>query len=180
MNFNVNIPLTKVYIKPDFLGLTGNNLPGYWYGITSIPGRGIGCHVMLESGANWARLPLNSLLHKDVQIETVDLKQIQMWDCFSYDIQCIRFNFLREQPIIFLDNNLKGNYLFTVDSIDSEGGSPFSEFPEQHKTFTICSMKDGTIRSRPNNMIRWIDNALYNNIELPKFKRIDKIFKAEE
>lgn len=181
MNFNQNTPLTQVYIIPKYLGLSSTEpIPGYWYGITSIPGRMLGCHVMLENGANWARLPLHALLHENIAIN-IDPQEIQKWDCFSYDIQVIRFNFLRDQPVQLLDDpDIKGRYLFTIDSADIQGAAPFSEFVEQHKTFTVIACDDGTIRTRPNNMLRWLDQALYDTKEpLPAFTAQTQVFRAE-
>lgn len=181
MNFNQNIPLTQVYVIPEYLGLSSVDLiPAYWYGVTSVPGRMLGCHIMLENGSNWARLPLHSILNKN-QITYKNPNEIQKWDCFGYDIQVIRFNFLRDQAVQLLDlPELKGRYLFTIDSCDPQGIAPFAEFPEQHKTFTIVACEDGTIRSRPNNMLRWLDPALYNVSEkLPSFKAQTHIFRSE-
>jgi len=181
MQFNQNIPLTKIYVIPKYLGLDSlEPIPGYWYGVTSIPGRMLGCHVMLETGANWARLPLHALLITDKMVITTK-NEIQRWDCFSYDIQVIRFDFLRDQSLQLLDQpQIKGRYLFTIDSADPQASSPFSEFPEQHKTFTVTACNDGTIRTRPNNMLRWIDSALYDTkAPFPQFNPQTQIFRAE-
>lgn len=179
MNSTVNIPLTKVYVNNKYLGLEDGITPGYFYGITSIPGRQFLCHVMLEDGSNWYGLPLNALNTKNSTNIEEDLILSQAYDCFSYSIDVIRFDFLRDQQAS-IQGNL-GRYMFTIISLDPNGRAPFSEFPEQAKTFVFIELNDGRIVTGPNNYIRWLDKSLYDfTIETPKYKRIDKIYRSDK
>lgn len=182
---NYNIPLTRVSIISSVL--TSNTedqttVPAYWYGVSLIPGRVIGCHVMLNNGANWARLPITALRGNDVEEAGPDVapKAAQIYDCFGYTGNVVQYEFLRGQVAKFIDDKEieAAWYLFTIDY---EAGGPFSEDPEQHKQHHVFECSDGTIRARPNNFIRWVDPALYTPFsEPPKYRRINKIWSAEE
>jgi hypothetical protein len=74
----------------------------------------------------------------------------------------------------------EGLYAFTVDWCDQDGTSPFAEFPEQHKQMHVIQCHDGAFRARPNNMLRYIDPALYDLVEIPKFKAQAVVYRAEE
>jgi hypothetical protein len=176
MNSTANIPLTKVFVDNKYLGLEDGVTEAYWYGITSIPGRQFLCHVMLYNGSNWYGLPLVALSTKPSHSGSI--ADSQAYDCFSYDIACIRFNFLRDQRARILASD--GTYLFTVISHDHDGHAPFAEYPEQAKTFTFLALDDGRITCGPNNYITWTDKALYDEDKesQSKYKRIDTVYRS--
>ena len=176
MNSTVDIPLTKVFVDNKYLGLEDGVTEAYWYGITSIPGRQFLCHVMLYNGSNWYGLPLVALSTKPSH--SGNMSDAQAYDCFSYDITCIRFTFLRDQRARILASD--GTDLFTVISHDDNGRAPFAEYPEQAKTFTFIALDDGRIVCGPNNYITWIDASLYEPDENTKnkYKRIDTVFRS--
>jgi hypothetical protein len=177
MNSTVDIPLTKVFVDNKYLGLEDGVTEAYWYGITSIPARQFLCHVMLYNGSNWYGLPLASLSTKPLHSCTVE--ESQAYDCFSYDITCIRFTFLRDQRVKIFSSD--GTYLFTVISHDIEGNAPFAEYPEQAKTFNFIALDDGRIVCGPNNYITWTDKSLYEQNDLKeKYKRLDKVFRSNK
>jgi hypothetical protein len=175
-NSTVDIPLTKVYVDNKHLGLSEGSTEAYWYGITSIPGRQFLCHVMLYNGSNWYGLPLSSLSINGKGWS--ELRQSQAYDCFSYDVACIRFTFLRDQRA--KTGGEEGTYLFTVVSHDTDGHAPFAEYPEQAKTFTFLALDSGGIVCGPNNYIDWLDKALYDNVgsQKPQYQRLDKVFRS--
>jgi len=169
MNSTVDIPLTKVFVDNKYLGLEAGVTEAYWYGITSIPARQFLCHVMLYNGSNWYGLPLVALSTKPIHLGNVS--ESQAYDCFSYDITCIRFTFLRDQRATILSSH--GTYLFTVISHDDNGRGPFAEFPEQAKTFTFIGLDDGRIVFRhtvdvenTQPSVDMIDNMLGQAIKL--------------
>lgn len=175
----VNIPLTKVYVDNHYLGLTDCKLTkAYFYGITSIPGRQFLCHVMLEDGSNWYGLPLVALCTQN-HFVPMQVSDYQAYDCFSYTIDLIRFDFLRDQR---LKTTLgEGRYLFTVISLDPDTKAPFSEFPEQAKTFVFVELDNGAIITVPNNYIQWTDKALYElSTDKKNYKRIDTVYRSEK
>lgn len=174
-NSTVNIPLTKVYVKNKYLGLKEGFTEAYWYGITSVPGRQFLCHVMLYNGSNWYGLPISSLSsNNNYWLDNV--ADAQAYDCFSYDVCSIRFDFLRDQRASI--KGYKGTYMFTIVSHDVDGKGPFAEFPEQTKTFTFLALDIGPIICGPNNYIDWVDNSLYDMGDKPKYERIGAIFRS--
>lgn len=187
MKANVHIDLQKVYVLPTIVGLpeTEPLQMGYWYGITSITGRVVGCHVTLETGANWTRIPISALRWHSKAKKSLDSSGIQPWDCFSYFVEYTRFPFLRDMRVQLLDRKQHdatstGRYLFTLDWLDPDGEGPFAEFPEQHKQGHVIAVDDGTIRVRPNNMLRWQDKALFElDKPLPRYHAIDKVYRGE-
>jgi len=183
---SVSVDLQQIFVNAEALGLEDGPrfIPAYWYGVVSIPGRQLGCHVMLENGANWTRVPIKFLRTKcDFTPEYVSEKLVQPWDCFGYTVEYQRFPFLRDMRVKLLDRKTAfdvGRYMFTLDWTDPNGNAPFAEFPEQHKQAHVIACDDGTIRLRPNNMLRWIDSALFDLSEpLPRYKAISKIYRGE-
>lgn len=177
LHSTVNIPLTKVFVKNSHLGLGEGYTEGYWYGITSIPARQFLCHVMLYNGSNWYGLPLSALSINEYPRQ-LSLSETQAYDCFSYDVSCIRFDFLRDQRVKTKVG--EGIYLFTVVSHDTEGNAPFAEYPEQTKTFLFIALDEGNMIAYPNNYVEWTVPSLYNKEgSFPKYKRISKIYRSE-
>lgn len=181
---NLDIPLTKVRVDTRFLtaGEEPGLVDGYWYGVTIIPARIIGCHVTLMDGANWARLPFHALRSYDCSSSNIEITpaQAQLYDCFSYFGEAHRFNWLRGQPAELLDVKVRGYYLFTIDYFDPDGRCPFGEEPEQHKQHHILECEDGIFRARPNNFVKWTDTALYRPFEVrPPYRRQREVFSAE-
>lgn len=177
LHSTVNIPLTKVLVRNSYLGLGEGYTEGYWYGITSIPARQFLCHVMLYNGSNWYGLPLSALSTSEYPRQ-LSLSETQAYDCFSYDVSCIRFDFLRDQRVKTKVG--EGIYLFTVVSHDIEGNAPFAEYPEQTKTFLFIALDDGNMIAYPNNYVEWTVSSLYNKEgSFPKYKRISKIYRSE-
>lgn len=184
---SVSIDLQRVYVSSEILGLPGNVVfvKGYWYGVTSIPGRQLGCHVMLENGANWTRIPVKFLRTKPEYVpEHISEKLVQPWDCFGYTVEYQRFPFLRDMRVKLLDRPKAhdvGRYMFTLDWTDPNGEAPFAEFPEQHKQAHVIACDDGTVKLRPNNMLRWLDTALFDLKEpLPRYRAIKDVYRGEE
>jgi hypothetical protein len=178
MNSTVDIPLAKVFVDSRYLGLESGITEAYWYGITSIPGRQFVCHVMTYNGSNWYGLPLVALSTKPSHSGKV--AEAQAYDCFSYNIACIRFAFLRDQRAKI--SGLEGMYLFTVISHDPDGLAPFAEYPEQTKTFVFIALDNGRIICGPNNYITWTDRSLYEEDKeaQTQYKRIDTVFRSEK
>lgn len=177
LHSTVNIPLIKVFVNNTFLGIGDGYTEGYWYGVTSVPARQFLCHVMLYNGSNWYGLPLSALSTKK-DAAPLGLSDVQAYDCFSYDISCIRFDFLRDQGVKTRQGS--GMYLFTVVSHDLEGNAPFAEYPEQTKTFLFIALESGQIIAYPNNFVEWTSPSLYQKTEgFPKYQRISKIFRSE-
>lgn len=178
---NLSIPKQRVYLDHALLGAEPGPIAGIWYGITLIQAQMMLAHVMLDNGANWARVPIHWLRTNQKAIWLpVSTSEAMRWDTFSYHGDVTRFPFLRNQMADLLDSCLAGRYLFTVDYFDPDGDAPFAECPEQHKQHHFFDCDDGAIRARPNNMLRWTDPALYEPFgHPPKYQRVYDQYFAE-
>jgi len=179
---NYDIPMTRAWVPNSFLtgGQEEGYTPAYWYAVSLIPDRIIGCHVMLSNGANWARLPIHILAASPTPTFDPEPHQSQKFDCFSHYGQVNRYNFLRGQMAEAVNKSWQGEYLFTIDYADPHGSAPFSEDVEQHKQHHIFKGSHGRFVAVPNNLIRWIDASLYEPFdELPPYRRLTKLFSAE-
>lgn len=130
------------------------------FGATSIPGRALGFTMVTERGAEWCRLPISALVHKqDAPNPPVD--HLQLWDCFSYDFGVIRYQFLGRCKVQLKDKQwYHGDYLFTFDWFDADRSrveTCFAEIPEEHKSAHFIALDNGCYVAQPNNRIIWLN-----------------------
>jgi hypothetical protein len=176
MKSNNSIPIQRVVVPGYAVGENGF-ISGTWIGITSIPGRTLLAHVMFDNGFLYSRLPVN-FLRSTTATKHALASEVQPWDAFSYEIEVIRFPFLRDQVARNVNDkigNWKGRYLFTIDSFDSNGMHPLAEHVEQHKTFNVFDCDDGLFRFLPNNFIQWDCPALYDEFDLKLQNQVNVI-----
>ena len=94
---NEDIPHMEVYVRTEFLhdfqrGSEGLQ-KGICHGVSSIPGRALGFHVLLDNGAHIGRLPIHALTHKQ-EAPKREVWQLQLWDCFSAQVSVHEFGWL--------------------------------------------------------------------------------------
>ena len=190
---NVNLPHhIYVWVKAEKVMATapGNLIPAVWFGLSATPARALGCHVLLENGAMLADLPLNYLAHEpSPEVPGPDLRHVQEWDSFGWDITTVAFDYLRDLhiQILAVDKPTEppyatintGTYLFTLDFIDNG----WSDNPEQHKTMNVIARDDGWIGAYPNDRLIWHDRS-FTVIDpdsiIPPIKRQRDIHYCEE
>lgn len=110
--------------------------------------------VMLDSGAQWARVPIHMICSKPCQ--PLQLEQSCWWDSYGYEFTVIALPFLKNHVVTALGRDghvRKGNYLFTVDWMQTG----WSEIPDQHKNHHIISLESGPWIAYPNNRLVWHD-----------------------
>lgn len=125
------------------------------FGVCSVPGRALTFHVLLESGAQFARVPLHGLCSKP-DAPAMRLDALQTWDCFGYQLSVHAFAFLRERECraYLKDGRYEwGMYRFTVDWLENG----FSDTPDQHKCAHVLQLDNGCFAALPNNRILWRD-----------------------
>jgi hypothetical protein len=90
---NVALPKHRyVWVDDSFVAKEpqGKLLPAVWFGISSHPGRALGCHVLLDCGATVIDLPLHCLRWREeappVEGEDEITRSIY-WDCFGWDAE---------------------------------------------------------------------------------------------
>ncbi len=156
---NTNIPRFYCMLRKQFLydnlAHHGEFLSVCVFGVSSLPGRALGFHILTENGAMIWRLPLHALCHKP-EAPLRPLDWLQMWDCFSADIECTSFDRLQDARarLQLRDRTWIGaQYMFTLDW----HGSPDSEEAGDggHKCAHILALDDGNFAAQPNNRIQW-------------------------
>ena len=88
---NANIPVQYSQIKREYLydlkKHHGEVEDCIIFGITSLTGRAILFHAIMENGAVFYRLPISAFIQRGFQPETVPLQrldELQLWNSFSY------------------------------------------------------------------------------------------------
>jgi hypothetical protein len=181
MSFIVDTPYTTAYVRNEFLFDEQEGHGEFTlctvFGFRAEPGRVPMFQVMLESGAQWARVPVHMICSKPC--DPLPLELSCWWDSFSRHCAVIEFNFLRNHAVKGLgrDGTLrKGNYLFTIDW--SHGG--WSEIPDQHKNHHIIALQTGQWIAYPNNKLLWTDPSWTDSSKpLPKWKSPSRTYSAE-
>lgn len=133
----------------------GEFIPVCVFALSSVYGRALGFHVMTETGAQLARIPIHALVHRKDAPE-IPLHHLQLWDCLSYTATATIFDYIKGArcQVILRDKNVcPGTYMFTVDWY----GNNISEDPGDggHKNAHIIQLDNGLYAAQPNNRILW-------------------------
>ena len=148
-----NVPHIEVLVKKQYLYDLkkghGEFEPGIWCTVKSIQGRALYFETYLyESGALYDKLPINAFVWKETK-EDIKLSELQLWDCFDYDISVIEKQLVSGNRCTYLSPSKKmfeGNYMFSIDSCSAtnkELNVGYSETPSQHKSFNIIKLDNG-------------------------------------
>lgn len=194
-----NLPPTKVWVRKEYLrdmrdGF-GEYALGYWVSVKSLPGRTFYFETYLpEYGALYDKLPISAFLawDSDSPIKPqkpepdLPLEELQFWNCFSYDITLLEKNLtytMGWEVRTKTHGCVSGNYLFTIDSYNSDRNGTdltFSEVPDEHKSFNIIELQNGQYAAYPNNRCRIIDPSLSpETIKTPDFLVSTRYFNVE-
>lgn len=156
---NADIPYLRCLVRRKFISRAGSGFEeAYAFAIQSIPGRALGFHVMLQSGAHYRGVPIHAIsLH---ECAGLDLSDCQLWDSFSYRPEVTVFSYLRdhEADCYMRSCTKSGTYLFTVDWLPDSWERPgFTLSPEQNKCAHVMALSDGNICALPTNRVAWKD-----------------------
>lgn len=180
MTFLVDTPYTEAYVRNEFLfnqeSGHGSFTPCVIFGFRAEPARVPMFQIMLEHGAQWARIPVHALCSKPC--DPLPLAQSVWWDSYGYHCAVHRFEFLRNHRVSALgrDKELRlGTYLFTIDWI-KDG---WSEIPDQHKQHHCLFLDTGHLVAYPNNKLRWKDDSWIHNEPLEAWKSPEQSYSAE-
>ena len=168
MNFWADTPYITAYVRNEFLYDQQKGHGEYTlctvFGFRAEPMRVPMFQIMLESGAQWARIPIHALCSKPC--DQLPLRLCVWWDSFSRNCQVKEVPFLRNHRVKAIGRDGVqggGTYLFTVFWCD--GG--WSEVPDQSKDHHIIALDDGQWIAYPNNRLLWVDPSWING-EVPR------------
>jgi len=165
MRLNADWPGTHRYgyVRPEFLqgpdAIGQPLIPCAIFGLCSVPGRALTFHVLLNNGAQYARVPIQALTHQAEATDFYPLPALQAWDCFAYDMAVHRYAYLAERDVEVrlsepcASQMVTGQYCCTVDWYDNG----YSDTPDQHKCAHIIALENGQFAAMPNNRLRWYD-----------------------
>ena len=165
---NANIPPIYCQIRREYLydlqKHHGEAEDVVVFGISSIAGKAILFHCMLENGAIFYRLPISAFFQKHIQrtkVPDMQVHELQLWNCFSYHPSVHRFDFLSSARGKYrgIDKNFyPGDYLFTLDWASPDSNIldiEHSEIPQEHKCAHVLALDNGNFAAQPNNRIIW-------------------------
>jgi len=182
---NADIPYLPCWVRANHISRMGGMEQGYAFAIQSVPGRALGFHVMLRSGAHYRNVPIHALATQPIS-KARPLGDCQLWDCFSYRPEVTVFSYLRDhEAICYLRSNaVDGTYLFTVDWLPDSWERPgFTMIPDQNKCGHVMALSDGNLACLPTNRIAWRDAYFIGNSPNPQareYKVQDRVYQAED
>ena len=122
---NANIPVQYAQIKKEYLydlkKHHGEVEDCIIFGISSLTGRAILWHALMENGAVFYRLPISAFIQRGFDREKVPerrLDELELWNSFSYYPAVTTWDVLTAASGKYIgkDKNWHhGKYLFTVD-----------------------------------------------------------------
>jgi len=186
-----NLPHIEVYVKKEYLYDLekghGELVEGVWVTVKSIQGRALYFETYLpEYGAVYDKLPISAFVWKKDYEGEPSLEELELWDCFSYDISVIEKQMLSGNQCKYLSPGKKwynGWYMFTIDNANStnlERNITYSEIPSQHKSFNIIKLNNGHFAAQPNNRVIFYDKSLSpSKLKFPDFKVSTQEFSVE-
>ena len=177
---NANIPVIYAQIRREYLydlkKHHGEVQDCIIFGITSLTGRSILFHAIMENGAVFYRLPISAFIQRGFDVKKVPrtpLDELELWNCFSYYPAITTYDLLASQSGKYYGKDKKwhhGHYLFTVDWAHPEGNivdTDHSEIPHEHKCAHILALEDGNYAAQPNNRLIWSIPSFTVKDEIP-------------
>lgn len=183
---NDDIPHFEVYVRTEFLqdfeeGSEGL-IRGVCHGVTAIPGRALGFHVLLENGAHIGRLPIHALAHSEDAPSDKEVWELQLWDCFSAQVSIHEFGWLSGMRVrVYLANGEKigGEYLFTVDYWGNNNAENAGE--TGWKCHHIIQLDNGLFAAQPNNRLCFFEPSMVVPFdEAPPYRTMTRTWKCED
>lgn len=187
---NANIPVTKVWVRNEYLFNFeqghGEWTEGYLHSITSIKGNAMLFQVLLNNGANFNYLPISAFAASQGAPEQ-SYETLEIWDCFSYNINVIKFDLLAglKTRVFLKDSNLYyGTYQFTFDWAHSDPNTvdtTLAHFPEERKSAHFIQLDNGNFCMTPNNRTQFFDQSLVTEPfdKPPKYHVVTKNYTVE-
>ena len=165
--------------------------------MSSIAGRSILFHCIMENGAVYQRLPITSFLQRGFKAKDVPerrLDELELWNSFSYYPAITVWDFLASHSGKYVGKDKKwhyGKYLFTIDWAHPESNiidTDHSEIPHEHKCAHIIALDEGNYAAQPNNRCIWNVSSFTVKDNIPDWKvqtsewnvEDDKLWRTED
>lgn len=151
--------------------------PCVWFGLTAVPGRMWGCHVLLECGAVYRALPPHALAFA-ADPPAWGPQDAQEWDCYGLQWSGLVYPYLDGLRVSARcgDANLSGEYLFTAVPI----GDAYTHAPEQAKEFVFVKLDNGRLTVQPTNRVLFEELSFTTGAEWPTdVKRQTEVYSCE-
>jgi len=162
---STSIPVISCYVRGQYLQNHEAGFEEYYecivFGIISRPGSACLFNIMLTDGGVWWGVPVSALCWKPC--EYVELTQLQLWNCFSYNVSITTYAALDSLSCVYYNrDNIKvsGTYMFTIDWTQgdySEARYGYAETPDNHKCGHFIKCDFGGFAIQPNNRMRFFD-----------------------
>jgi hypothetical protein len=161
-------------------GAKDRTLPALWWGMSATPGRMFGCHVLLESGAMVADLPLHALRHRVDATQVWYPEQAQRWDAYGWQLEAHEPSTLSGLSCRVLSEDHRqvehtGDLWFYVDHV-ADG---YSLAPAQHKHHWIVAVQDGVFTCVPQDMVLVTESSFTRFTGIPPVKRQTRAWSCE-
>lgn len=182
---HADIPYLRCWVRREFISKEDGLEEAYAFAVQSLPGRCLGFHCMLKSGAHYRNVPIHAIC-TDPEARAIGLEDCQLWDCFSYRPIVHVFQYLQDHEAICYTRGGETNatYLFTVDWLpDSPERPGFILRPEQNKCAHVLETEDGNLLALPTNRIAWKDAYFIGSAPNPKAAKYtvqERVYQAED
>jgi hypothetical protein len=186
MSFSCNIPTIGCFVRAEYMRQHkdghGTVYPAAVFGVSSLPGQVPLFHFHMEDGGIWWRMPISAFCSRE-DAKPVDLDELVLWDCFSYHIAAIRYEWLVNRRVEYTSRRRvkrSGRYLFTLDWCAPDGFS-LAESAGQHKCGHVIELDDGNYAIQPNNRILAYDPSFTTKYGEMQLERLisDRIYSVE-
>ena len=189
---NVNIPVIYCQIRREYLydleQHEGEAEDCMVFGITSMPGRALLFHAIMQNGGGYYRLPITAFVQNGFDVKNVPrprLDELELWNCFSYYPAITVYDALTVAGKYWGKDGKwhTGSYLFTVDWAHPDSNivdTDHSEVPQEHKCAHIMALDDGNYAAQPNNRILWHIPSFTVRDEIPDWKVNHQVWSVED
>lgn len=186
---NAPIPNFKCHVHESFFldaepTMGGGTVRAVAFGIVSRPGHALGVHVLTDRGVQWYGLPLHALCWKpDAPLR--DLRELELWDCFSFHVSVTEFPLLSGLRCRVLPSGEGAECLFSLDWTHegAEVDPGWARLPEEHKSGHFLRLDDGNFGLQPNNRLLWREESFapkpYDLADAPRYRRNTKVWSVE-
>ena len=184
---NVNIPVTYAQIRREYLydlkKHHGEVEDCIIFGLSSITGRPLLFHAIMENGAIFYRLPISAFIQRGFDVNRklfLGCKDLTSWSfgiVLVTTLLLLAYDILDGQSgistLVKIKNGTMVRTLFTVDFAHPDSNildTDHSEIPHEHKCAHILALENGNYAAQPNNRLIWDIPSFTVKDEIPDWK----------